>query len=371
VSRNGIYRQEDKVTRLNSGGQTTVGLDVSDRHVHTCFIDHDGLIVEEARLAATSNALRRRFSGAERYRVILEVGAHSPWMSRLLTTLGHEVYVANARRLRAIYTNESKSDRVDAEYLARIGRLDPALLSPLTHRSAETQADLAVLRSRAALVKVRSLLANHLRGVLKSAGSRVPLTETRLLARRVQNELPPELAPALAPVVSTMLQLDERISAYDQQIEAMSRERYPETQLLRQVYGVGLITAVTFVLTVEDPTRFGNSRSIGSYLGLRPRQDDSGSLKPQLPITKAGDKNLRSLLVECSHHILGRFGHDSDLRRWGLKLAEHGGKSAKKRATVAVARKLSVLLLRLWLTGEIYEPLRNARLRGEVVPSAS
>jgi transposase len=151
----------------------------------------------------------------------------------------------------------------------------------------------------------------------------------------------------------------------------MSRERYPETQLLRQVHGVGLITAATFVLTVEDPTRFGNSRSIGSYLGLRPRQDDSGSLRPQLPITKAGDKNLRCLLVECAQHILGRFGHDSDLRRWGLKLAEHGGKSAKKRATVAVARKLSVLLLRLWVTGEIYEPLRNARLQGELIPAAS
>ena len=359
------------MTTQSGGAQMTVGLDVSDRHVHTCFIDHDGLIMEESRLAATSNALRRRFSGGERHRVILEVGVHSPWMSRLLVDLGHEVYVANARRLRAIYTNENKSDRVDAEYLARIGRLDPALLSPLTHRSPETQADLAVLRSRAVLVKVRSLLANHLRGVVKSAGGRVPPAETRLLAGRMQNELPTELEPALAPVVSTMLELDERIRAYDQQIEAMSREHYPETQLLRQVHGVGLITAATFVLTVEDPTRFGNPRSIGSYLGLRPRQDDSGSLKPQLPITKAGDKNLRSLLVECSQHILGRFGHDSDLRRWGLKLAERGGKSAKKRAIVAVARKLSVLLLRLWLTGEAYEPLRNARLRGELVPLES
>lgn len=359
------------MSRLSSGEQTTVGLDVSDRHVHTCFIDHDGQILEEGRLGATANALRRRFSSGERYRVILEVGVHSPWMSRLLIGLGHEVYVANARRLRAIYQNENKSDRVDAEYLARIGRLDPALLSPLTHRSPEAQADLAVLRSRAVLVKVRSLLANHLRGVLKSAGARVPRTDTCLLARRMQDELPAEFVPALGPVVSTMLELDERIKAYDQQIEAMSRERYPETQLLRQVHGVGLITAATFVLTVEDPTRFGRSRSIGSYLGLRPRQDDSGSLKPQLRITKAGDKNLRCLLVECAHHILGRFGHDSDLRRWGLKLAEHGGKSAKKRATVAVARKLSVLLLRLWLTGEVYEPLRNARLRGELIPSES
>jgi transposase len=132
---------------------------------------------------------------------------------------------------------------------------------------------------------------------------------------------------------------------------------------------VGAITATTFVLTVEDPARFPRARAIGSYLGLRPRQADSGTLKPQLHITKAGDKNLRSLLVECAHHILGRLGPDSDLKRWGLKLAERGGKAAKKRAAIAVARKLSVLLLRLWVTGEVYEPLRNSRLKGDLLPT--
>ena len=358
------------MTGFNTGEQTTVGLDVSDRHVHTLF--HRSRWAGSGGEQASRNS-ERSTPAILGWRALPRDSRGwraSPWMSRLLIDLGHEVYVANSRRLRAIYANENKSDRVDAEYLARIGRLDPALLSPLTHRSPEAQADLAVLRSRAALVKVRSLLANHLRGVVKSAGDRCVHGDPSARPAGCRTSCRPS-SPALAPVVSTMLQLDERIRAYDQQIEAMSRERYPETQLLRQVHGVGLITAATFVLTVEDPTRFGNSRSIGSYLGLRPRQDDSGSLKPQLPITKAGDKNLRSLLVECSHHIFGRFGHDSDLRRWGLKLAEHRGKSAKNRATVAVARKLSVLLLRLWLTGEVYEPLRNARLRGEPIPSVS
>jgi transposase len=145
-------------------GQMTVGLDVSDKHVHACFLDHHGNIVEEARLLATASALRRRFTGGDRCRVVLEAGLHSPWMSRLLLDLGHDVYVANPRRLRAIYQNENKSDRVDAEYLARIGRVDPALLYPLRHRSQEAQADLSVLRSRSALVKARSMLANYLRG---------------------------------------------------------------------------------------------------------------------------------------------------------------------------------------------------------------
>jgi transposase len=158
--------------------------------------------------------------------------------------------------------------------------------------------------------------------------------------------------------------MDARVGEYDKEIESVAGERYPETNLLRQVAGVGPITAATFVLTVEDPARFNNCRSIGSYLGLRPRRDESGSINRQLRITKAGDGALRSLLVSCSQYILGHFGPDSDLRRWGLHLAERGGKNGKKRAVVAVARKLSVLLLRLWITGEIYEPLRNARLRG-------
>jgi transposase len=350
----------------NDQGQFTVGLDVSDKHVHACFLDHGGNIVEESRLAATATALRRRFGGLERYRVVLEAGLHSPWMSRLLLELGHEIYVANPRRLRAIYENENKSDRVDAEYLARIGRLDPALLYPLRHRSPQAQADLTVLRSRRALVKARAALANYLRGVVKSAGGRIPHCDARRLAGKAGEYLPADLIPALAPIVETMADLNSRIRAYDQQIEELARTRYPETRLLRQIAGVGPITATTFVLTVEDPTRFVRARSVASYLGLRPRQDESGSSKPQLHITKAGDANLRTMLVQCCQYILGPFGPDTDLRRWGLKLAERGGKNAKKRAVVAVARKLAVLLLRLWVTGEVYEPLRMARLRGEL-----
>jgi len=350
----------------NGNGQVTVGLDVGDKHVYACFLDSEGHIIEETRFAATATGLRRRFGGPDRYRVILEAGLHSPWMSRLLVELGQEVYIANPRRLRAIYLNENKSDRVDAEYLARIGRLDPSLLFPLRHRSAQTQADLALLRSRAALVKARATLINHVRGVVKSAGGRVPHCDARYFSRKAVVYLPAELLPALSPIIDTIGGLDASIHAYDGEIESMAKGRYPETELLRQVAGVGTITAVTFVLTVEDPTRFARCRSIGSYLGLRPRQDESGTIKRQLRITKAGDEALRTLLVQCSQYILGHFGPDTDLRRWGLHLAERGGKNGKKRAVVAVARKLSVLLLRLWMTGEVYEPLHNARLRGEL-----
>ncbi|MHB1414091.1 MAG: transposase [Chloroflexota bacterium] len=233
--------------------------------------------------------------------------------------------------------NENKRDKVDAEFLARIGRVDPTLLSPLTHRSAATQTDLALLRSRAAVVRARALLINYVRGVVKSGGGRIPHCDARYIARRAGRDLPEELVPALPPAVATIAGMDGTIRAYDKEIESMAEERYPETQLLRQVAGVGPITATTFVLTVEDPSRFPRSRSIGSYLGLRPRLDESGTLKRQLRITKAGDEALRSLLVSCSQYILGHFGPDTDLRRWGLQLAERSGPNGRKRAVVAVA----------------------------------
>ena len=140
---------------------------------------------------------------------------------------------------------------------------------------------------------------------------------------------------------------------------------YPETDLLRQVEGVGALTALAFVLTLENPERFAKSRSVGAYLGLEPAQDQSGDRDPQRHISKEGDEMLRKLLVGSAHYILGPFGSDSDLRRHGEKIASRGGKNAKKRAAVAVARKLSVLLQRLWVTGEVYEPLRNAHWRRE------
>jgi transposase len=333
----------------------TVGLDVGDRYVQVCVLDEAGNILEESRLPTKPAALELR--------MVLEAGTHSPWISRLLQALGHDVLVANPRKLRLIYMNESKSDRVDAEYLARVGRLDPSLLAPLRHRSAETQEDLALLSSRTCLVRARTRLISHARGAVKSAGGRLPGCCAEAFAVKAELHTPEKLRPALLPVLSTIAHLSEQIKTLDAAIKEMAEERYPETGLLDQVPGVGILTAQCFLLTIEDPTRFPQARAVASYLGLRPRQADSGSLSPQLRITKAGDAQLRSLLVGAAQYILGPFGPDTDLRRWGLALAQRGGKSSKKRAVVAVARKLSVLLLRLWQTGEVYEPLRNAKRR--------
>lgn len=346
---------------------TTVGLDVGDRYTHLCVLDAAGEIVEEGRLRTTPAAIRQRFTQAPRQRVVLETGTHSLWLSALLSECGHEVVVANARRLRLIAEHDRKRDRTDAEMLARLGRVDLTLLAPVQHRALATQADLAVVRARDAVVRVRTLLVNHVRGAVKAVGVRLPACSTPAFARRTRAAVPEELTPALGAVFGLLEDLNRVIATYDRAVAARCERTYPETARLIQVVGVGPLTALAYVLTLEDPARFAQSRTVGAYLGLCPKQASSGERTPQLRITKAGDGMLRRLLVGSAHYILGPFGPDCDLRRWGLRLAARGGKNAKKRAVVAVARKLAVLLHRLWTTGERYEALRRATGTQEVV----
>lgn len=333
-----------------------VGLDLGDRWSHVTTLDAEGNLVEEGRLPTTPAAFERKFSSLAASRVAMEVGSHSRWVSHLLRELGHEVLVANARKLRVIYENPRKGDRTDAETLARLARLDPALLSPVHHRTAQAQADLGVLRSRDALVRARSSLINHVRGTVKTTGARLPSCTSYAFASKARPAIPESLQPALSPILEAIATLTERIRAYDRQIEGLSQERYPQAHQLQRISGVGPLTALAFILTLEDPSRFRKSREVGPALGLVTKRDQSGDRDPQLRITKTGNAYLRRLLVNCAQYILGPFGPDCDLRRWGLRLAERGGANAKKRAVVAVARKLAILLHHLWQTGQEYEP---------------
>jgi transposase len=343
----------------------TAGLDLGDRYSYLYLIDtQSGEIVEEGRLRTTPEALRRRFASERPMRIAIETGTHSPWASRVLEECGHEVLVANARKLRLIYANKRKTDEIDAENLARLARVDPKLLYPLKHRGEDSQAHMAIVRSRQALVDCRTQLVNHVRGAVKSFGARLPKCPARSFHKRAKEHIPEALLPALGPILEQIGSLTERIREYERQLETISKEHYPETQLLRQVEGIGPLTALAFVLTLEDPYRFEKSRSVGAYLGLVPATDQSGDRDPQKRISKEGDEMLRKLLVGSAHYILGPFGSDSDLRRHGEKIASRGGKNSKKRAAVAVARKLAVLLHSLWVSGEVYEPLRNAQGTG-------
>jgi len=291
-------------------------------------------------------------------------------VSRLLTELGHEVYVANARQVKLISQSSRKDDRLDAQTLARLARVDPELLAPIRHRSEEAQQDLNVIRVRARLMDLRTSAVNSVRGYSKSSGERLPSCDADQMGVERGENLPAELRESLQPLLEIVESLTEKIRQCDGKIEQIAREKYPETKLLEQVNGVGTLIALTFVLTLEDRARFEKSRDVGCYVGLRPKRSESGARQPQLGISKEGDRYLRKLLVQGAHGILRYRAPDTDLKRWGLKLAERGGRNAKKRAIVAVARKLGILLHRLWVTAEVYEPLRNSRAREQLRPAA-
>jgi transposase len=334
----------------------TIGIDLGDVWSHYCTLNEDGEVVDRGRFRTTLSGVGKWFTDVPRARVAMETGTHSIWVSEQLRELGHEVIVANVRELRAISHSNRKSDTVDAEKIARFARVDPEILRPICHRTVAQQEALTLIRARNLIVRLRTAAVNSVRGLAKPCGYRLPASSTLCFAKRCMSVLPPGLAQALGPVLEQIAAMTVKIQQYDRTIKRLTETEYPETQALLQVYGVGQLTALTYVLTLGSKERFKRSRDVGCYLGLRPRRSQSGDRDPQLGITKAGNIYLRSLLVECANHVLGPHGRDSTLRQWGLHLASRGGKQSHNRAIVAVARKLAVLLHRIWITQEPYIP---------------
>lgn len=340
----------------------TIGLDLGDKKHAICVLNQDGEIIDERSITNHRESLRRlsqKYPGA---RIAFEVGSHSPWIKRFLAELGHEVFVANPRKLRAIYTSDRKSDKNDARMLAKIARMDPELLHPVEHGTEEAQRDLLQVKLRDNMVRQRVDLISGVRFMLKSLGVSLPSPNSACFSKRCRVLLEEEEATLLAKVEPTLLVIDlmtQKIRELDRAIESLCDEKYPVTKRLRKIVGIGPITALTFVLTIEDPELFEKPRDVGAYLGLVPRRDQSGGLDKQLGISKAGDAYLRRLLVGCAQYILGPFGPDTDLKRHGLMLAERGGGRGKRKAVVAIARKLAVLLLTLWKHKRDYVPLRE------------
>lgn len=335
----------------------TVGVDIGDQWSNYCILGLGGETLAEGQFRTRQEEVAEFFQSLAPSRVVFEVGTHSAWVQEVIAGPGHEVLVANPRLMEGSKRRRRKNDRIDANKLARLGRIDPKSLHPIQHRSTEVRMDLLVLRARDALVASRTELINTVRGLVKTMGARLSNCTSVSFAQKAKAEIPGELRETLQPLLGLIAMLGDEIKTYDQRIEKMASEKYRHTKLLRQVAGVGPITALAYVLTLETPQRFARSRDVGPYLGLVPRQEDSGDSQPQLGISKAGDQMLRKLLVGSAQYILGPFGPDTDLRRHGMKICERGGKNAKKRAAVAVARKLAVLLHRLWANGEVYEPL--------------
>ena len=343
----------------------TVGVDMGDKNHTVCVLDVEGEILSRTSVTNTAEAIRKCFGAMEPCRVALEAGTHSGWVSRILEELGHEVLVGNPRKLRVIWDSDEKDDDRDAEMLARIARFDPQLLYPIHHRGPQAQSDLAVIKARDMLVKSRAMLILHVRGAVKAMGQRISPCSAEVFHLRLLEEMPASMKPALEPLMKSIAELTVRIRHYDKLIEELCTEKYPQTAGLRAISGVGPVTTLAYVLTLEESARFDKSRAVGPFLGLTPKRDKSGQTDKQLGITKAGDAYLRRLLVGCAQYILGAFGPECDLRRFGLKLAARGGKNAKRRAVVAVARKLAVLMHQLWKSGAVYDPLYQQKRKSK------
>ena len=349
-----------RIRRMAAGQRLTIGLDLGDQTTRYCILDEAGNVVSEEQVPTTKVGLEWLFAKMPASRIAMEVGTHSPWVSRCLAGMGHEVIVANAHRVKLITQSVRKNDRIDARQLARLARVDPKLLSPIRHRGEAAQKDLAVIRARAELMEARTQLINSVRGLVKPMGERLKKCDADQVSAELGAGLSEGAQVVIGPLLKAVEAISEQLGKYDEQIAEMAK-RYPEGKLLQQVYGVGPLIALTYVLTLEDAQRFTHSRDVGPYLGLTRKQRDSGESQPELGISKTGDRLLRSLLVQGAHCILRKGAPDSDLRTWGLEKMGSGGKRAKKRAIVAVARKLAVLLHHLGATGEVYDPQYNRK----------
>jgi transposase len=349
--------------------QITIGVDLGDTKHRYHVLDQAGNEVRRGSLPNTHSALSRLARDYPGARIALEVGTHSPWVSRHLSEAGCEVIVANARKLRAVYENERKCDERDAQMLAKIARLDPDLLHPVTHISKQAMTDRLALSSREQLVDARKRLIQSVRSMVKSLGHRIDSCSAVRFPAAAREALGAEegVMLGIGPMLTAIEGIGASIRQLDEQIDRLGAESHPVTRQLRQITGVGPITALAFVLAVEDPRRIEKTRDIGAYLGIVPRRDQSGGTDKSLGISKTGNAYVRKLLVQCAQYILGAHGPDCELRRFGLRLASRGGKAHKKKAMVAVARKLAVLMLSLWKSGEDYQPARG----GETEPDGT
>lgn len=335
----------------------SIGLDLSDESSTYCMVDGQGRVIREGTVTTAVSGLRQAFGELEASRIVLETSTHSAWVARLLRTFGHEVIVINPRRLQLIAQSVSKTDRNDARLLARVARLDLAILQPVYEKSEATLATRVQMRARTQLVRTRTKLINLVRASLKLFGAVPPKCSAEAFHTKV--ELPELLVPSLSPILDVLSTLRREIELCDKALLQHCEKRFTKTQLFREIYGVGPVLALSFVTTIEDPKRFKSSRTVGAYVGLTPMSFQSGKSDPKLRISKQGDAVLRSLLVTAATLMLRRNAPDTDLKRFGMRIAKSGTRRDKARARIAVARKLAVLMHRLWLTGEVYEPLRS------------
>ncbi len=236
---------------------TTIGIDLGDRLSEVCILDNvSGDVLERFRVQTTRASFEVRFAKFPLARVVIEAGAQSPWASRSLAKLGHRVIVANPRNVKLIGHSIRKTDRADAETLARLGRADERLLHPIEHRDERTQQHMGVLRARDQVVRARTAMINHVRGRSKAMGTRLSGASGPAFPDKASAELPRGLRTALAPVLALIRQMNKTIRKFDEEVAKLCVKDHPETALLQQISGVGPVTSLAFVLVIGDAQRF-------------------------------------------------------------------------------------------------------------------
>jgi transposase len=346
----------------------TIGLDVGDDRSYACVLDPEGVRREVFSFRTDREELTRRFD-RQTARVVLEAGPHSRWISKRLSEMGHEVMVVDPRKLGLVAKSHCKTDRRDAEILALLGSARGArgLLGKVEHRSEEAHCDLAVLVTRDHFVRQRTMNVNRVRGVLKSFGIRVPRMSTKCFHEKAAQYVLPSLLPALLPILEEILSLQIKIKRLDDEIKRIAA-RYPQVERLRAICGVGPIIALAFLLSLGEPKRFKRSRDVGPFFGLTPRIFQTGRTDLQLPIARTGNPFVRRHMIQAAQCVLREKSPDCDLKRYGKKIEGRGGKYPKKRAVVAVARKLVVLMHQLLVDSTPYDPWYALKRAGGTPP---
>lgn len=336
---------------------SVIGMDMGDKNHKAVGLSEDGEIVDRAEVPCTPEDVRAYLTRHPGALLAIETGTHCRWVSKLGMELGHEVLVGNARKLRMIWDSSRKNDWRDAEMLAKVARTDRSLLHPVALRDDGDQGLMRLVKSRDLLVKGRTGIVNQIRGFCKSEGVRLPKCSAESFVRR-EYEMPSAVSAVVKPLFAVLKELGKKIALYDKMLaDTVKKLHKEEAALLEPVAGVGPVTVAAYLAAIGDVATFGSARDAGPYFGLIPRQDQSGQTDKQLRISKEGNEIVRRLLVTAANYIMGPFGKDCDLRRHGMKIAERGGKNAKKRAKVAVARKLAVLMLAILRTKSAYRPL--------------
>jgi len=337
----------------------TIGLDLSARKSSYCVMNADAKRGAEGTLAMDRGAVTEFFQAQPPSRVVMEACTSARWVADVAESLGHEVVVANPRTFVLIAASSRKSDRNDARMLADFGQFRPDLLNPVTLRDPIAHNARSILIARDALVTCRTRLVNSVRSIMRDVGHILPACAAERFHARVRDLIPEDKVLVVGPLLQELESLSRTIGTYDATITKLCEETFPQTEVVQQVAGVGPITALGFVVTVGDPQRFPRSRDVAAYFGLTPRSYASGDKTPELSISKCGDAFMRRLLVGSASYILREGSPDTDLKRWGMAIRARGGQASKAKARTAVARKLAVLLHRLWVTGEVYRPLRE------------